>query len=106
MSLWWVVIGMGLITFALRLSLIAVAGRVAIPGIVEKGLRFAPASVLSAIVFTELLQPEGRLDLSLGNGRLLAGIAAIIVAYRTRNVLLTIAAGMLALWILQWMGAQ
>lgn len=104
MNLWWVIIGMGVITFALRLSLIAVAGRLAIPGIVEKGLRFAPAAVLSAIVFMEVLQPAGRLDVSPGNARLVAGIAAIIIAYRTRNVLLTIAGGMLILWILQWLG--
>lgn len=104
MNLWWVIIGMGVITFALRLSLIAVAGRLAIPGIVEKGLRFAPAAVLSAIVFMEVLLPAGRLDVSPGNARLVAGIAAIIIAYRTKNVLLTIAGGMVILWILQWLG--
>jgi branched-subunit amino acid transport protein len=104
MNLWWIIIGMGLITFALRLSLLAVAGRLAIPRIVEKGLRFAPAAVLSAIVFTEVLQPDGRLDVSPGNPRLVAGIVALIIAYRTKNVLLTIAGGMLILWIMQWLG--
>jgi len=41
------------------------------------------------------------LDLSLGNFRLLAGLVGALVAWRTRNVLLTLAAGMLALWGLQ-----
>ncbi|MBF8282806.1 MAG: Branched-chain amino acid transport, partial [Anaerolineales bacterium] len=47
------------------------------------------------------LQPRGALDLSLGNARLLAGGLAMLVAWRTKNVLLTIAVGMGALWILQ-----
>jgi len=57
--------------------------------------------VLSAIIFPELLFMDGRLDLSLDNNRLLAGLVAILVAWRTRNTLLTIAVGMAALLILQ-----
>jgi len=48
--------------------------------------------------------PGGTLDLSLGNERLLAGLLAILVAWRTRNVLLAVAAGMIALWLLQAFG--
>ena len=54
-------------------------------------------AVLSAIPFPELLRPRGTLNLPLGNVRLLAGI---LVAWHTRNVLLTIVVGMAALWIL------
>lgn len=35
--------------------------------------------------------------------RLYAGLAAALIAWTTRNVLLTIAGGMLALWLLQWL---
>jgi len=48
-----------------------------------------------------LLRPGGALDLSFGNVRLLAGVLAALVAWRTKNVLLTIAVGMVALWVLQ-----
>jgi branched-subunit amino acid transport protein len=54
--------------------------------------------VLSAIVFPELLLREGALAISPGNPRLLAGILAGLVAWRTRNMLLTIVVGMAALW--------
>jgi branched-subunit amino acid transport protein len=57
--------------------------------------------VLSAIVFPELLMHSGSLDVSLGNTRLLAGLIAIAVAWFTRNILLTILAGMIALLLLQ-----
>ena len=33
-----------------------------------------------------------------------AGVVGALVAWRTGNVLLTIAAGMLAFWALRWMG--
>ncbi len=55
----------------------------------------------SAFTTPELLRPGGALDMSLGNVRLLAGVLAAGVAWRTKNVLLTIGVGMVALWVLQ-----
>ncbi len=100
MTVWLIILGMGLITYALRLSLIALLGRITLPPLVQRGLRFVPPAVLSAIIVPELLLSDGALSLSLANTRLLAGIVAILVAWRTRNALLTIAAGMAAFWIL------
>lgn len=101
MRLWLIVIGMGLITYAIRVVLFLLLDRVTLPPALRRGLRYAPTAVLSAIIFPELLRPQGALDLSLGNARLLAGLVAAAVAWRTRNVLWTIAAGMAALWLLQ-----
>ncbi len=101
MNLWLVIIGMGLITYAIRLSMIVLLERVTITDTMRSALRFVPAAVLSAIILPELLQPGGTLDISLGNDRLLAGLLAMLVAWRTKNVLYTIAVGMAALWILQ-----
>lgn len=93
--------GMGLITYLIRLSLFLLPERVMLPPWMLRALRYVPAAVLSAIIFPELMQPGGTLDLSLGNERLLAGLAAAVVAWRTRNVLLTVGVGMALLWILQ-----
>lgn len=101
MNLWLLILGMGAITFAIRLSMILLLGRVEMPAWLQRALRFVPPAVLSAIVFPELLRPQGSLDVSLGNERLLAGVLAALIAWRTKNVLLTIAVGMGALWILQ-----
>ncbi len=100
-NLWLTIIAMGLVTYAIRLSLIALLGRFEVPPLISRALRFVPPAVLSAIALPELLQPGGKLNLSLGNARLLAGLIAVLVAWRTRNVLLTVGAGMLALWLLQ-----
>jgi branched-subunit amino acid transport protein len=101
MTLWLTMLGMGMVTYAIRLSFILLLGRVEIPARIRQALRFVPLAVLSAIIFPELLRPHGRLDLSPGNVRLLAGLLAALVAWRTKNILLTIAVGMGALWILQ-----
>ena len=103
MNLWLVVIGMGLITYAIRLSMIVLLENVEIAATMKQALRFVPPAVLSAIIFPELLQPGGVLDISLGNERLLAGLLAAIFAWRTKNVIITVTTGMAALWLLQWM---
>jgi branched-subunit amino acid transport protein len=100
MNYWLIILAMGLITFGIRLLPIVLLGRIEIPIVVQRALRFVPPAVLSAIVAPELLMPGGEFNLSLGNARLLAGVIAMLVAWRTKNVLLTIAVGMIALWIL------
>jgi branched-subunit amino acid transport protein len=57
---------------------------------------------LSAIVFPELLIRSGQMNFSLANFRLLAGVVAVLVAWRTKNTVLTILAGMVALLVLEF----
>jgi len=95
------ILGMGLITYLIRLSLFLLPDRVVLPPWLLRALRYVPAAVLSAIIFPELFLPNGALDISLGNERLLAGLVAIVIAWRTRNVFIIVAAGMIALWLLQ-----
>lgn len=101
MNIWLVMLIGGLLTFGMRLSFIYLMGRVNVPEVIKRGLRLVPPAVLSALVLPELIMPSGHLDLSLGNPRWLAGLAAILVAWRTRSILLTILAGMAALLVLQ-----
>jgi branched-subunit amino acid transport protein len=101
MSLLLALAAAGLLTFLTRLSFVAVLGRAAVPPILVRALRFVPPAVLSAIVANEVLVRGGAVDLSLGNLRLLAAAIATGVALLTRNVFLTIGAGMAALWTLQ-----
>ena len=103
MTIWLTIIGMGIVTYAIRLSLIVLLERIEVPPLVQRALRFVPPAVFSAIILPEVLSPGGALDISFGNDRLIAGILAAVVAWRTKNVFLSIAAGMVALWILSAM---
>ena len=102
MNIWLVMLLGGLITFAIRFSLIYLFGRLHILETIRRALRYVPPAVLSAIVFPELFFHDGTINLSLDNIRLLAGLVAILVAWISRNTLVTIIAGMLALFLLQW----
>jgi len=103
MSSWSVIVVMGVVTYAIRLSLIVLTGRVEVPDIVQRALRFVPPAVLTAIIFPELLRPGGSPQVLLVNARLVAGAVAALIAWRTRNLILTVAFGMAALWVLQTM---
>ena len=101
MNIWLVIIIGGLLTFATRLSFILLLDRIREPDWFRRGLRFVPVAVLSAIILPDLTSPNGSLFISWRNPQLLAGAVAILVAWRTKNVILTIVAGMAALLIFQ-----
>lgn len=92
---------MGIVTYAIRLSMFLLYGRLQLPEWLMRSLNYVPAAVLTAIIAPELFLPGGTLDISVGNLRLIAGLVAVVVAWRTRNVLLTVLAGMGTLWALQ-----
>ena len=99
---WLIIAGMGVITYAMRLSFILLLGRIGLPVVLQTSLRFVPPAVFAALIVPAVLRPAGSLEISPGNLRLLAAAAAALVAWRTKNTVLTIGAGMAALWILQW----
>jgi branched-subunit amino acid transport protein len=101
MNIWLVMVIGGLVTFATRLSFILLLDRLKMPDWFRRGLRFVPVAVLSAIILPELTSPNGSLFLSWRNPQILAGAVAILVAWRTKNVILTILAGMGALLVFQ-----
>jgi branched-subunit amino acid transport protein len=100
-NVWLTMLLAGILTFAIRLSFILLFGRMEIPPLLRRALRFVPPAVLTAIVFPELLVRDGSLALYPGNARLLAGILAAAVAWRTKNISLTIVVGMMALFVFQ-----
>lgn len=82
----------GIGTYAMRASFLVFAHRLAdVPPGVQRLLRQIPPAALASIVVPALLRPEGRLDL--WQPRFVAGVVAALVAWRTRNIALTLVAG-------------
>mgnify|MGYP000933655609 CR=1 FL=1 len=88
------VAGMFLVTFGVRYPVLALVSRVTLPPAVLGALKFIPPAVLTAIIVPAVLQPRGQLDMSLGNAYLIAAVAAALISWRTKNLLLTIVLGM------------
>jgi branched-subunit amino acid transport protein len=99
-TIWAIILGGMAATYVIRSSFILLWDPQKLPPIVWRGLHYVAPAVLAAFVFPELFRPGGQYDLSLGNFRMLAGLLAAVVAWRTRNAWLTILVGMAALWLL------
>lgn len=101
MTRWEVLLiaGMAAVTFGVRYPVLALVSRLELPPSLVQALRFIPPAVLAAIIAPALVMPGGVPDLSLQNAYLVAGAAAAVVAWRTRNLLLTIGLGMAIFWL-------
>ena len=97
---WTTILIAGAGTFAMRASFLAFAHRlVDVPPGVQRVLRQIPPAALASLVLPALVHHGDSFDL--WNGRLLAGVLAAGVAWKTRNVGLTLVVGMVALLALE-----
>ena len=99
LQLFLTIVGMGLVTFAIRLSFIILAGRIRLPDTVRRGLTYVPTAVLSAIILPDMLIRDNQLNLTLENEYLFAGLVAIVAAWFSKNVIVTIVVGLLVIWV-------
>ena len=102
MNTWIVIAAVSIAVFLLRASFILFADPHRFPHAFRQALTFVPPAVLAAIVAPGLLMPQGVFDATLANPRWIAGLVALAVAARMRNPLAPVAAGLPALWLLQW----
>jgi branched-subunit amino acid transport protein len=103
MTLWLAILGMGAITLALRASFILLPAGLRLPALLRRALPFVPAAVLTALWAPELALQKGVLSLSLHNERLAGGLVAVLVAWRWRLTFATIASGLIALHLFDWL---
>ena len=99
MANWLTILGMGLVTFGIRVLPFILFERWQLPESWRQALSYVPATVLMAIIVPEVL---GR---SVGpatfvSPRFLAALLALFVAWRWQNAILTVGSGMAALWLL------
>ncbi len=96
------VLGMALVTFAVRYPVLVLVSKIPLPDRVFRALRYVPPAVLAAIIAPALLMPDGKtLDIAPTNAYLVAGILAGLIAWRTKNLLATIVLGMAAFLLLR-----
>jgi branched-subunit amino acid transport protein len=91
---WVALAGMLAVTFGSRYAGLAL--RTELPAFWVRFLHFVPISVFAALVAPSL---EG--DMGEGEIRVAAAVVAGLAAWRTKSLGLSIAAGMLAFWLLR-----
>ncbi|HUS17962.1 MAG TPA: AzlD domain-containing protein, partial [Chloroflexia bacterium] len=92
-----IIVGMALITFGIRYPALALLGRINLPPGLLRALYYVPPVVLTAIIVPAVLFKRDQLALTPTNDYLVAGLLAVVVAWRSKNLLLTIVVGMAAL---------
>ena len=93
-----VLVGVG--TYLTRASFILTLADRTLPPVLLRAMRNVGPAVLSALVASLVVGTEGLSALEISPETVALAIAGV-VAWRTRNVVATLVAGMVAIWILQ-----
>lgn len=98
---WLIIAVLALGTWLMRSLPIMLHGHVTLPTWVERLLRYVPVAAVTALVVPGVLylKTNGHYDFS--PPRLIAGVVALLVSLKTRNVVATLVVGMAALWAAQ-----
>lgn len=101
-SYWLAVIAVGLGTFLVRASFLLFPIGAGTAARLEPVLRFIPPAALTALIFPSVFL-SGEIGVSLVEfEKPVAAGVAVLVAWKTRNVLATIGLGMLVFWVLRY----
>ncbi|WP_144921148.1 AzlD domain-containing protein [Halorubrum salsamenti] len=103
LGIWLAILLIGLATYGFRLSFIHLFGRIdEVPSRIKRPLRYVPPAVLAALVLPDLVTIRPSVAATLVDERLIAGVVAGAVAWRTENVTATIGVGMVTLWLFRF----
>jgi branched chain amino acid efflux pump len=85
-------------TYLLRASFLTLVPANRLPDWARRGLEFVPPAVLAALAAPAILPSSAAIGGTEALARPIAGLVAVVVGLLSRNIFLTIAAGMSALW--------
>lgn len=104
MSATLTILGMAVITFAIKALVFILGDRVRFSPAMRQALAFVPVTVLTAIIVPMVLAPHGQgLELSWRNPQLAAALVSVAICLATRQQLLTIMLGLAVFFGWQWM---
>lgn len=101
LQIWLLMLACGALTLLIRASFIFAQGHYSAPSWFRALMPFVPIATLSALTLPDIALVAHSVDLGPGNAKFWAGVVAIAVAARWRNILLTIGAGFLTLIVLR-----
>lgn len=91
--------GMAAVTMTTRIPVLMLLSRRKLPEGLTRALRYVPPAVLAAIILPIAVLRDGQLYLALNNATLVASFFAVLISWRTKNLLLTIVLGMAILLV-------
>lgn len=92
---------MGFGTFLIRASVIYMAGRISISDRLKEIFTFIPSAILPALVAPMVFFSKGEVSALLYKERVVALLIAVFIAYKSKNILVTIIVGLAVLYCLK-----
>jgi len=89
----------GLVTYAMRAGLILTLADRTLPPTLTRGLRNVAPAVLAALTVSLVADPD-QANRGVSFAELAGIVVACAVAWRTRNLIATLVAGMLTFWLI------
>jgi branched-subunit amino acid transport protein len=101
LKIWAVILVVGALNYASRLSFIAFFARRSVPPLLARALKYVPAAMLTALILPMVVEAHGAMP-NLVTPKVAAALLAAVVAWHTRSTMKTLGTGMAVLWALTW----
>ena len=97
---WLTIIIAGIITYSMRMTMIALVDRDLLGEKVKAVLAYVPSAVFPAIIFPGIFINDYGAFIEMNDPKIFGAIVAILVGYFSRNVIATIISGLFSYWII------
>jgi len=97
------IIGIAALTFFTRFAFAVILKKDKISEKWSKWMVYVPIAVFTTIIVPALVAPKEEIDFSIQNEYLIAGIVALLIAYKTKNLAGTVILGISIILLLRFL---
>ena len=97
---WFTIIIAGIITYLMRMTMVALVDRDLLGERVKAVLAYVPSAVFPAIIFPGIFINDLGTFIEMNDPKIFGAIVAILVGYFSRNVIATILSGLSSYWVI------
>ena len=97
---WFSIIIAGILTYFMRMTMIALISRDMLGDRVKSVLEYVPSAVFPAIIFPAVFINDYGEFIEINDPKIFGAIVAVIVGYFSKNIIATILAGLVSYWLL------
>ena len=97
---WFTIIIAGIITYIMRMTMVALVDRDLLGERVKAVLAYVPSAVFPAIIFPGIFINDYGTFIEINDPKIFGAIVAILVGYFSRNVIATILSGLSSYWVI------
>ena len=97
---WFTIIIAGIITYFMRMTMVALIDRDLLGERVKEVLAYVPSAVFPAIIFPGIFINDYGTFIEMNDPKIFGATIAILVGYFSRNVIATILSGLSSYWVI------